>query len=84
MNIGSIHKACRIISVILSQKEFDTRYSRVLGISNIDFTPAHITAIGVLPSAVISEDISIAAQRKMKMICLIKILVLFLETLIKK
>ena len=66
MNISSIHKAGWIFSVILSQKEFDTRYSRVLGISNIDFTPAHITAIGVLPSAVISEDISIAAKEKLK------------------
>lgn len=48
--------------------------------SNIDFTPAHITATGVLPSSVRSEDMSIAAQREMKMISSVKILVLFLET----
>lgn len=41
-----------------------TRYSSVLGISNIDFTPAHITATGVLPSSVRSEDMSIAAQKE--------------------
>lgn len=40
-----------------------TRYSSVLGISNIDFTPADITATGVLPSSVRSEDISMAAQK---------------------
>jgi len=39
-----------------------TRYSSVLGISNIDFTPAHTTVTGVLPSSVRSEDMSIAAQ----------------------
>lgn len=39
-----------------------TKYSRVLGISNIDFTPAEMTATGVLPSSVRSEDISIAAK----------------------
>lgn len=43
-----------------------TRYSRVLGISNIDFTPADITATGVLPSSVRSEEMSIAVQRKMQ------------------
>lgn len=40
-----------------------TKYSRVLGISNIDFTPAEITATGVLPSSVRSEDISIADMK---------------------
>ena len=39
-----------------------TKYSSVLGMSNIDFTPAEMTAIGVLPSSVRSEDISIAAK----------------------
>lgn len=40
-----------------------TKYSSVLGISNIDFMPADITATGVLPSSVRSEDISMAAQK---------------------
>lgn len=38
-----------------------TKYSRVLGISNIDFTPAEITVTGVFPSSVRSEDTSMAA-----------------------
>lgn len=56
-----------------------TKYSSVLGISNIDFTPADITATGVLPSSVRSEDISMATQniqkrkkvsiRKLRSIC---------------
>lgn len=41
-----------------------TKYSRVLGISNIDFTPAEMTATGVLPSSVRSEDMSIAEKDK--------------------
>lgn len=43
-----------------------TRYSRVLGISKIDFTPAEMTATGVLPSSVRSDDISIAAFQKIR------------------
>lgn len=43
-----------------------TKYSSVLGISNIDFTPADITATGVLPSSVRSEDISMATQNFQK------------------
>lgn len=47
-------------------KRINTKYSRVLGISNIDFTPAEITATGVLPSSVRSEDMSIAAKENIK------------------
>lgn len=39
-----------------------TKYSKVLEISNIDFTPAETTATGVLPSSTRSEEISIAAK----------------------
>jgi hypothetical protein len=42
----------------------NTKYSKVLGISNIDFTPAEITATGVLPSSVRSDDTSIAAEEE--------------------
>lgn len=42
----------------------NTRYSRVLGISNIDLTPAETTATGVLPSSVRSDDMSIAAKEQ--------------------
>lgn len=41
-----------------------TKYSSVRGISNIDFTPAEMTATGVLPSSVRSEDISIAEKEE--------------------
>lgn len=37
-----------------------TKYSSVLGISNMDFTPADTTVIEVRPSSVRSDDISIA------------------------
>ena len=39
-------------------KKGHTKYSRVLGISNIDLIPADTTATGVLPSSVRSHDIS--------------------------
>jgi hypothetical protein len=35
-----------------------SRNSRVLGISNIDFAPAHTTATGVYPNSIKSADIS--------------------------
>ena len=41
-----------------------TKYSSVRGISNIDFTPAEMTATGVLPSSVRSEDISMAEKKR--------------------
>lgn len=47
-------------------KMVNTKYSRVLGISKIDFTPAETTAIGVLPSSVRSDDISSAEKGKEK------------------
>lgn len=46
----------------IGDKLVGTKYSRVLGISNIDFTPAEITVTGVLPSSVRSDDMSIAAK----------------------
>ena len=41
-----------------------TKYSSVRGISNIDFTPTKMTATGVLPSSVRSEDISMAEKKR--------------------
>ena len=49
--------------MIVKQKAVNTKYSRVLGISNMDFTPAEITATGVLPSSVRSDDMSIAEKQ---------------------
>jgi hypothetical protein len=43
-----------------------TRYSRVLGISKIDLTPAEITVTGVFPSSVKSEEMSIAVNEKIR------------------
>ena len=53
--------------MIFGDKRVSTKYSRVLGISKIDFTPAEITAIGALLSSVRSDNISIAATTKGKM-----------------
>ena len=55
-----------VFLMIFGDKRVYTKYSRVLGISKMDFTPAEITAIGVLPSSVRSDDISIAAKKKRK------------------
>jgi hypothetical protein len=44
----------------IKKQQLSTRYSRVLGISRIDLIPAHMTATGVLPSSVRSDETSIA------------------------
>ena len=41
----------------------NSRYASVCGISNIDFTPAEMTTIGVLPR---SEDTSMATSEVIK------------------
>jgi hypothetical protein len=54
----------KLCSNYIGDKLVNTKYSSVLGISNIDFTPAEITATGVLPSSVRSDDTSIAAKEE--------------------
>lgn len=59
-----------------------TKYSSVLGTSNMDFTPADITATGVLPSSVRSEDISIAAKKTYKQTHSKQLLMLYFKKII--
>lgn len=47
-------------------KNHNTKYSRVLGMSKIDLTPAEITVTGVFPSSVKSEEMSISENEKKK------------------
>lgn len=65
-NVSDCEEDRVLVKITFGIKNVYTKYSRVLGISKIDFTPAEITATGVLPSSVRSDDISIAAKYKLK------------------